>query len=77
MELTKPKILVHVFNGDHLAKVVLLHLPGNNTAHNIFDQLRRFPQFFKTFVGPHEPVRVGDKLFNVLAPMISLKRSSE
>ena len=66
--IDKAEYFFDVFNGYDLAKVVLLHLPGNNSAYDIFDQSRRFPEYLKTLIGLHEPVRVGDKLFDVLAP---------
>ena len=51
-----------------LAKVVLLHLPGNNSAYDALDQPRRFPEQFKTLIRTHEPVRVGDKVLDELTP---------
>ena len=67
--IDKAEDLFNLFNGYHLAKVILLHLPGNNSAYDALDQSWCFPEHFKTLICPHKAVRVGDKLLDELAPM--------
>jgi hypothetical protein len=67
--INKPEDLFDLFDGYHLAKVGLLHFSGNNRAYDAPDQSWCLPEHFKTLIGPHKTISVGDKLLDEPPPM--------
>ncbi len=50
--------LLDIFDGDDLPEMVLLHLPRNDAAHDVFYRPRRLSENFEVFIRACEPVRV-------------------